>query len=173
MLNIRISSYFVGLVHASAPYMCMLSARISSKCLKGPLLSARISTFARSHFLPMALEGICPHQNHYVSSPLNTRYINGYTYSISCGNKGNELCLAMLPYRFDVITSRSCIIKGMQGSLPAQLLKLRSHGQWTTLFHTRFLLGFSSVPIQAPMASSKSFQVVSWAVHTCGHMAEL
>ncbi len=54
--------------------------------------------------------------------------------------------LAMLPFRFDVITSGSCIIKEEQGSLPALLLKLRCHGQWTTLFHTRFLLVSSSVP---------------------------
>jgi hypothetical protein len=70
MLSARISSLCVCSVHASAPdvyaqsahqlLMCMLSARISSKCLKGPLLSARINIFARSHFLPMALEGICP-----------------------------------------------------------------------------------------------------------------
>ncbi len=38
-----------------------------------------------------------------------------------------------------------------------QLLKLRFHGQWTTLFHTRFLLGTYLLPIRFldPMAASK------------------
>ncbi len=46
-----------------------------------------------------------------------------------------------------------------------QLLKLRFHGQWATLFHTRFLFGDSSVP--SPMAASKigppdAFATVLW-----------